>query len=69
MDVKTGRSFPRSASFTPDGEVEIKRLCWNYHYRKVLHDINLTCYRGDITCIIAPNGCGKSTLLHLITGN
>ena len=31
---------------------------------KVLHGIDLTCYRGDIVAVIGPSGSGKSTLLR-----
>jgi sulfonate transport system ATP-binding protein len=35
---------------------------------KVLHDINLTCNKGEFITIIGPSGCGKSTLLKAIAG-
>ena len=35
---------------------------------KVIHDLDLTFYRGSRLGIIAPNGSGKTTLLHIIMG-
>lgn len=35
---------------------------------RVLHDINLNIYAGQLTMIVGPSGCGKTTLLSIITG-
>lgn len=35
---------------------------------KVLKDINLNLYQGDILGIVGRNGCGKTVLLKLIAG-
>ena len=35
---------------------------------KVLKDITLDIYSGQLTCIFGPSGCGKSTLLNVIMG-
>ena len=31
---------------------------------KAVQDVNLDCYRGQITALIGPSGCGKTTLLR-----
>ncbi len=31
---------------------------------KAVQDVNLNCYRGQITALIGPSGCGKTTLLR-----
>lgn len=36
--------------------------------RKVLQNLNLSLYRGELVCLIGPNGAGKSTLLRSIAG-
>lgn len=36
--------------------------------KQALHDIQLTCQRGEITVLLGPNGAGKSTLLNLLAG-
>ena len=33
----------------------------------VLHDINLSIYKGEHVAILGPNGCGKSTLIKTMT--
>ena len=33
---------------------------------KVLHDINLTVYEGELIAIVGPSGSGKSTLMNVI---
>jgi len=35
---------------------------------KVLTDINLEVYGGEVVCIVGPSGCGKSTLLRQLAG-
>ncbi len=32
----------------------------------VIHNVSLTLYPGQITCVIGESGCGKSTLFHAI---
>jgi len=35
---------------------------------KVLKDVSLDIYSGQLTCIFGPSGCGKSTLLNVVMG-
>lgn len=35
---------------------------------RVLHDIDLNIYAGELTMIVGPSGCGKTTLLSIMTG-
>lgn len=35
---------------------------------RVLHNINLSIYSGELTMIVGPSGCGKTTLLSILTG-
>lgn len=46
----------------------IESLCLSFDDKPVLHDIDLTIPKGEITCIIGPSGCGKTTLLRCING-
>jgi branched-chain amino acid transport system ATP-binding protein len=39
-----------------------------YGQAPVIHGVDLTCSRGEITVLIGPNGAGKSTLLKAIAG-
>jgi ABC-type nitrate/sulfonate/bicarbonate transport system ATPase subunit len=41
---------------------------FNTPAQHVLHDISLSCDRGEFVCILGASGCGKSTLLRLIAG-
>ena len=48
--------------------IEFSRLCAGYGGKTVLHDISLSCPRGQVTVILGPTGCGKSTLLKTLPG-
>ncbi len=46
--------------------LEIKNVSKSFGKRKVLDDINLDVYEGDIVGLIGPNGAGKTTLIKTI---
>ncbi|MGZ3732776.1 MAG: ATP-binding cassette domain-containing protein, partial [Parachlamydiaceae bacterium] len=35
---------------------------------RVLYDIDLNIYFGQLTMLVGPSGCGKTTLISLLTG-
>lgn len=35
---------------------------------KVLHEINLDVYKGELLMLVGPSGCGKTTFVSVITG-
>lgn len=49
-------------------EKVIHRKRRRYQEREVLHNINLSVYRGESVGLIGENGSGKSTLLKMMTG-
>ncbi len=46
--------------------IEVKHLGKSFGDNQVLYDIDFSCYKGDVTCIIGASGSGKSTLLRCI---
>ena len=46
--------------------LEVANLSKSFGKRKVLDNINLTIYEGDIIGLIGPNGAGKTTLIKTI---
>lgn len=48
--------------------LEIQHLSKSFKDTKVLKDLNLTIYPGDVVYIKGRNGSGKSTLLKIIAG-
>lgn len=49
-----------------EGEIEFRRLNFNYDGKQVLHDINLRIPAGSSLAIVGPTGSGKTTLVDLI---
>ncbi len=48
--------------------IELKGVDAGYDGVVVLHDVNVTLKRGEITALLGGSGSGKSTLLRTITG-
>jgi phospholipid/cholesterol/gamma-HCH transport system ATP-binding protein len=49
--------------------VEIKGVTKSFDSQKVLSDVNLDIYPGEIMVIMGGSGCGKSTLLRNLVGS
>lgn len=49
--------------------LELKDICVNYSYKKVLKGINTFFMPGEIYSLLGENGAGKSTLAHVICGD
>lgn len=48
--------------------VEVRNLRAGYSKSEILHGVDFTANKGEITTVIGNNGCGKSTLLKTISG-
>jgi ATP-binding cassette subfamily B protein len=48
------------------GDIEFRGLNFDYHGKRVLHDLNLHIPAGTSMAIVGPTGAGKSTLVNLI---
>lgn len=46
--------------------IEIKELSLSYKKNKILNNISLDIYEGEIIAIVGPSGCGKTSLLKCI---
>jgi D-xylose transport system ATP-binding protein len=51
-----------------DAILEIRQLNKRFGPVHVLHDVDLTVYRGEVTAVVGDNGAGKSTLVKCIAG-
>jgi len=52
--------------------IEVKNVSKSFSLgvrkNKVLKNVNLDIFAGELTCIFGPSGCGKSTLLNVMMG-
>ncbi|MFT4022740.1 MAG: ABC transporter ATP-binding protein [Flavihumibacter sp.] len=48
--------------------IRLEGLCKSYGGHRVLNDINLTVYPGEVIGYIGPNGAGKSTTVKILCG-
>lgn len=48
--------------------LKIKDVSFSYGKDKVLNNISLELYSGEILCLAGPNGSGKTTLIQNILG-
>lgn len=48
--------------------LEVKGLYKKFGKKKILNNVNLTIYEGDIVGLIGPNGAGKTTLIKTVLG-
>lgn len=48
------------------GEVELRRVSFNYDGEDVLRDISIRASKGEIVALVGPSGGGKTTLVSLI---
>ena len=48
--------------------LEVRDLTLDYGGSRILHGIDLTAERGQITCVMGTNGVGKTSLLKAISG-
>lgn len=49
--------------------IEIRQMVKSFGTQRVLEDINLDIYPGEIMVIMGGSGCGKSTLVRLLIGS
>ena len=52
----------------PIPRLETRNLSRSFEGRRVVDDVSLTLYPGQVTCLLGPSGCGKSTTLRIIAG-
>lgn len=46
--------------------VQFDHLCFGYHDKEVLHDLNIDIQSGQMVAIVGPTGSGKTTLISLL---
>jgi ABC-2 type transport system ATP-binding protein len=51
-----------------ENAIRVEGLRFRYDGEEVLHGINFSIRRGEVTGLLGPNGAGKSTTLKILTG-
>ncbi|WP_299284006.1 urea ABC transporter ATP-binding subunit UrtE [uncultured Tateyamaria sp.] len=51
-----------------DNVLELRDLTLHYGSSQILHGVNVTAARGEVTCVMGTNGVGKTSLLKAISG-
>ena len=46
--------------------ISVKNLCKEFDGKRVLNDISVDIYKGDVVCVLGPSGPGKSTFLRCL---
>ena len=49
-------------------KLSAKNLCKTYGKRKVVNNVSLDIFRGEVVGLLGPNGAGKTTTFYMITG-
>lgn len=60
--------YHSSINDSRDVLLEITDMNKSYNTNKVLKNINLSVYVGELLVLLGPSGCGKTTLLRIING-
>src|SRR4051794_10345028 len=56
------------ATATNEAILEVRKLNKSFGPVHVLHDVDLTVRRGEVTALVGDNGAGKSTLVKCVAG-
>lgn len=48
--------------------IELQNISKSFNGKKVLADINLEVFKGELISLLGPSGCGKTTTLKIIAG-
>ncbi|MEU0840791.1 ATP-binding cassette domain-containing protein [Streptomyces sp. NPDC005962] len=59
---------PDGAADKDSPTVELRGAGKSYGHVRALHDVSLSVYPSQVTCVLGDNGAGKSTLIKIISG-
>jgi lipopolysaccharide export system ATP-binding protein len=59
---------PTPATAAPRSRLEVRHLRKAYGSRKVVKDVSLTVFKGEVVGLLGPNGAGKTTSFYMIVG-
>ena len=48
--------------------IELRKITKEYNNQKVVDDLTMSIYKGEILDFLGPNGAGKTTSINIMTG-
>lgn len=55
-----------SRKFPQDSSIRLNKVCFGYHDKEILHEVDMIMNQGEVNAIVGPSGSGKSTIAKLI---
>lgn len=59
---------PKLELASGEGGLRAVSLRKSYRRRPIIHDVTLSCQRGEVVALLGPNGSGKTTCFYAIAG-
>ena len=66
MEIYDAKTAEGADAFKPDGhDIVFKNVGFAYDHDDILHGVNFTAKKGEVTALVGPSGSGKSTCARL----
>jgi iron complex transport system ATP-binding protein len=66
IEASEVNAVPLAAGATPEPRIETRAVSFSVGPAKLVDEVSLAAYAGEVLALVGPNGAGKSTLLRLL---